>query len=152
MINGSISSSVHSQTIVTPWKDWTDRGSKTALSPLQDTLRPWHALEGLDRKRKQNCVKWLYLFLRTLSDQCHLLEGLDRPRKQNSSISSSGHSQTIVTLGRTGQTKEAKRLYLLFRTLSDHGMHWKDWTENGRKLHMALSPPQDTQECTKRTA
>ena len=117
-----------------------------ALSLPQDTLRPmsplgrtgqteeakqlyllfrmlsdyYHPLEGLDRKRKQNCVKWLYLFLRTLSDHCHPLEGLDRQRKQNGSISSSGHSQTMACIGRTGQKMEEnciKWLCLLLRTL-----------------------------------
>ena len=39
----------------------------------------------------------------------------------------------LSPLGRTGQTEEAKGLYLPFRTLSDHGMHWKEWTEKGSK-------------------
>ena len=159
MINGSISSSVHSQTIVTPWKDWTDRGSKTALSPLQDTLRPWHALEGLDRKwkktalngsvsssghsghvlkglhrkRKKNCVKWLCLFFRTLKARIGRTAQTEEGKTVlNGYVSSLGHSgHTLEGLDR--QREQTCIKWAISLPLYIQDTHWKEWTDRGSK-------------------
>ena len=90
----------------------------------------WHTLEGLHRQRKENCVKWLCLFFRTLKAHTgrtgqteganlhqmgdnsssvhsgHALEGMQRRTGKQlckRALSVPCHTQATALLGRTGK-------------------------------------------------